>query len=196
MRTIARLPLVVAFAALAPAAFAHPGEAHVHGFGDGLAHPLTGLDHMLAMLAVGLWAAMRGGRSLWALPAAFVGATIAGAGLAGAVAGLPAVETGVALSVVVLGALVASSAKFRLDASAALVAAFALFHGYAHGTEIAPGANGYAYGAGFVLATAALHAAGIGAGLLLTAATKKAAAVRIGGGAVAAAGVAMILGLL
>ncbi len=151
--------------------FATPALAHVgpgaHGsLTAGLAHPLAGADHMLAMLAVGLWAASMGGRALWLVPAAFVGTMLAGYGLALAGLALPAVEPVVLASTVVLGLAVAMAARPSPAVAATLVGGFALFHGHAHGTE--PGASGaLAFGAGFVAATAMLHAVGAGLGLLL-----------------------------
>jgi urease accessory protein len=148
-------------------AHAHTGVGHSHGFLDGLNHPVHGLDHLLAMIAVGLWAAQLGGRAIWAVPASFVGVMALG-GLLG-VAGwpLPMVETGILLSVFLLGLLIAFAVRLPLWAGAALVAFFALFHGYAHGAEMPAGASSAWYAGGFVLATAALHLAGIGLGIAL-----------------------------
>ena len=130
----------------------------MHGF----EHPLAGLDHLLAMVAVGLWAAQSGGRALLALPAAFIGAMILG-GLAG-IAGLPlpAVELGILGSVLALGALVAFQRSCSLVRCVAITAAFAVFHGYAHGVEMPVAASPLTYGLGFATATALLHAGGIG----------------------------------
>lgn len=151
-----------ALMALPAAALAHTGHMEPGGFVHGFEHPLGGLDHLLAMVAVGLWAAQTGGRALWALPAAFVGAMILGglAGMAGLT--LPAVELGILGSVLALGALVAFQPKLSLGVSAAITAAFAVFHGYAHGIEMPVAASPSAYGLGFATATALLHAGGIG----------------------------------
>jgi urease accessory protein len=155
------------FVALAPTmAFAHPGHDGA-GLVDGFLHPLGGVDHIVAMVAVGLLAARLGGRALWLVPASFV-AAMAAAGLAGmAGVGLPYVEAGITLSVVVLGAVVALRLTMPVAAAMALVAFFAVFHGYAHGIEMPETASGLAYGAGFVAATALLHGIGIGLGLTL-----------------------------
>ncbi len=147
-------------------AFAHPGHDGA-SLVSGFIHPLGGVDHIIAMVAVGLLAARLGGRALWLVPASFV-ATMALAGLAGmAGAGLPYVETGIALSVVVLGAVAAFGVAMPVAAAMGLVAFFAAFHGYAHGMEMPETASGLAYGAGFIAATALLHGVGIGLGLMI-----------------------------
>ncbi|PWC37483.1 HupE/UreJ family protein [Azospirillum sp. TSO35-2] len=146
---------------------AHSFGAHDAGFVHGVLHPIGGLDHLLAMVAVGLWAAQRGGAALWALPAAFVTAMVGGGLLGMAGVGLPAVELGIAGSVVALGALVATQACLSLPVSMAAVALFALFHGHAHGVEMPEAAQPLLYGLGFALATAALHGAGVAAALSL-----------------------------
>jgi urease accessory protein len=144
-------------------ALAHTGIAsHEHaGFLAGLAHPLTGADHLAAMLAVGLWAVSLSGRALWLVPASFVALLAAGAVLGGFGLALPAVEPMIALSVVALGLAAAVRVQAPVAAAAALVGGFALFHGQAHGAEMPALASPLLYGAGFVVATAALHAAGI-----------------------------------
>lgn len=169
-------------ALLAPIpAFAHGGGDHVHGALAGLMHPIGGLDHVLAMVAVGLWAGLLGGRAVWALPAGFLGAMVLGFGLGAAGVGVPMVEAGILASVIVLGALVAASARFSLLLAVPLVAVFGLLHGHAHGTELA-GQGAFAYAAGFLVATAALHAVGVVGALSLTNRTL----VRVAGGAMAA----------
>src|SRR5262249_25638018 len=128
---------LAALVALTPVlAQAHilPGEAH--GFTSGLNHPLHGLDHILAMVAVGLWAAQLGGRALWVLPASFVGFMTLGGALGMSGMHLPLVEAGIIASVVALGIFVAASARLPLLASVAVTGLFAMFHGHAHGTEI------------------------------------------------------------
>lgn len=187
-----KTPLIAAGLALMPAAaLAHPGHGPEAGaFAHGLLHPLTGLDHLLAMVAVGLWAALAGGRALWALPLAFVAAMLAGFGLGAAGIALPAVEPAILASVVVIGALVALAVRLPLPAAVALVALFGLAHGHAHGTE-GPAAGLAGYAAGFTLATAALHAAGLGLGLALGQAGRPMLA-RALGGAAALAGVALV----
>jgi urease accessory protein len=152
---------------------AHTGTgAHVDAM-HGFLHPLTGLDHVLAMVAVGVFAAQLGGRSLWAVPAAFVLAMVAGGALGYFGTPLPMVEQGIALSVIVMGLAVAFGVKLPVGPAMALVAVFAVFHGHAHGAEGAGAGSFAGYAGGFVVATALLHAAGVVLGLALE---------RLGGG--------------
>lgn len=166
------IPAVLALtASLIPAlALAHPGGIAAHStFVAGLVHPLGGVDHLLAMLAVGWLAARIGGRALWRVPLAFVALMIGGGLLALAGIALPLVETLIAVSVIVLGLALAGGRRLTTLVAMALVGFFAVFHGHAHLTEMpVAGVDGgpLAYGAGFVLATASLHLAGIGLGLL------------------------------
>lgn len=162
MKAFSRLGIFSALAALTPSlAFAHSGGAHVHGFFAGLEHPLLGMDHLLAMVAVGMIGARSGGRSVVPVPLVFVSAMVAGASLSMAGIGLPSLETGIALSLVVFGAMVGLAKPLPLAAAAALTALFGLFHGNAHGLEIPESAGGMAYAAGFVLGTSMLHAIGV-----------------------------------
>ena len=167
MKMILRSLLISAVFLLATAAGAHahtiPGD--IHGFGYGFAHPLSGFDHILAMVAVGIWAAQLGGRSRWLVPASFVGVMALGGALAMAGLRVPFTETGIILSLLVFGILIAAAARFPVVASMAIVGLFAFFHGHSHGAEMPANAIGYAYGAGFVLATALLHATGIAIGV-------------------------------
>jgi len=159
-----RLPLLAAAIALVPAgALAHPGHVghEALGFLAGFTHPFTGADHMLAMAAVGLWAALRGGRAAWAWPAAFVVAMLVGF-LIGQGGAAPFVEPAILASVIVLGGLVAAQAVVPLLPGAMLIAAFGLAHGWAHGAE-APGAAG-GFPLGFALSTVTLHLVGLAAG--------------------------------
>lgn len=167
-------------------AWAHtPGMAHT-GFAEGLLHPFTGADHILAMLAVGLWAAARGGRHVWLLPLTFM-AVMAAGGVADALgAPLFAVEQMIVLSVLVLGLATAWAARASGAAAMALVAVFALFHGHAHGAEAAADTALLPYALGFVTATGLLHAAGIAAGWVLGRGAPWLP--RLAGGAIAAAG--------
>lgn len=175
------LPLLT-FAA--GSAFAHPG--HDGGLTAGLAHPYSGLDHLLAMVAVGLWAAQQQGGARWKIPLAFVAAMVAGGLMGWAGLALPQVETGIAASVLVLGLMVAFALRLPATAAMALVAGFALCHGYAHGVEVplAGGLSGFVLG--FALATASLHGIGLAAGSL----TRRLSAglLRAGGIGVAVAG--------
>ena len=141
---------------------AHILPNDVHGFGSGFAHPLHGLDHILVMVAVGLWSAQLGGRARWLVPASFVGVMMLGGALAMAGLRVPFTETGILLSVLVMGILIAVAARFPLSASMTIVGIFAFFHGHSHGMEMPANAIGYAYGAGFILATVVLQAVGMG----------------------------------
>lgn len=188
----ARLGMLAVATLAAGSAMAHPGHAGSHmdasaSFLSGFTHPFSGIDHLLAMLAVGLWAAQNRQRAAWVLPMAFPLMMMVGALLAIAGLGMPAVESGIAASVAVMGLLIAFAVRMPLWGSTALVSLFALFHGYAHGTELPYGSTAALYGAGFVLATAILHATGLVAGL---AAGQKMAnrVVRIGGVGIAAVG--------
>jgi urease accessory protein len=186
----AKLALLLPLLAVLPSpALAHGGAAHVHGLAAGAAHPFTGADHLLAMLAVGLWAAQLGGRARWALPAAFTGVLAAGAALGAAGLRPPGAEFFLGATVLGLGLLVALAARWRPAAAAALVGAFALVHGAAHGAAWPAGAAAAAHGAGFVLATLALHGLGLLAGLGL-ARTARGGWVRAAGAAIAAAALA------
>jgi urease accessory protein len=145
-------------------AFAHPGH-DVSGLAAGLMHPFTGLDHLLAMVAVGLWAAQSGGRKIWLLPAAFMTMLVAGAGLAMLWQALPLVEAGIATSVLALGLIVALSAQLPVTLSIAITALFGLLHGYAHGLELPESAGPGTFALGFLIATATLHLSGIAIGI-------------------------------
>ncbi|MCP5158632.1 MAG: HupE/UreJ family protein [Gammaproteobacteria bacterium] len=171
-------------------------HAHTSGlphmdFATGLAHPLSGLDHILAMVAVGLWAVQRGGHALWLMPLTFILTMVAGGLLGFLGMTLPYVELGIAGSVLILGLLVALASRLSLAASMALVGLFAMFHGYAHGAEMAVGASALWYSLGFMLATAALHAGGIGIALAARQGLP-ARLLRIGGAAIAASGVFLL----
>jgi urease accessory protein len=181
---------VAAMALASGAAFAHTGAEHAFSFASGFKHPFTGLDHMLAMVAVGLWAGLNGGRALWVWPVAFVGVMVLGGLLGISGVAVPMVEAGILASVVVLGLLVLSAAQLPVAAGAILVAVFALLHGHAHGAELPDGAAAETYAAGFVIATAILHGIGIGVARLAGSANGK-LAVRGAGALVAAAGVAL-----
>ncbi|HZF33300.1 MAG TPA: HupE/UreJ family protein [Candidatus Angelobacter sp.] len=158
---------ILALVLLPQPALAHITQGPTGGFASGFAHPLTGLDHFLAMFAVGVWGAQMGGRSVWALPVAFpLVMTVGGiAGMAGLV--LPYVEIGIALSILVLGLAIACKWRPVEVVPLALIAIFALCHGYAHGVELPNAADPAAYAVGFVLATGMIHITGIVVGLLL-----------------------------
>ena len=189
-----RIALVALLLLAATPAFAHVGIGDSSGFTAGFDHPLSGLDHMTVMIAVGLWAALKGGRALWVWPAAFVGVMLVGAALGMAHVPIPFVEPGILASVVALGLLVALAVDLPVGTGAAIIGLFALFHGHAHGTEVPETASGIEYMAGFALATALLHAAGIGAVVLVG--VRFRSVVRIAGAACAAVGVSLIAGVL
>ncbi len=147
-------------------ALAHEGEGLTGGFLSGLKHPIYGLDHVVAMVAVGLWGAVLGAPALWILPLVFPLVMAFGGALGVLGIPMPAVEIGIAVSGLVLGLLVALWVKAPIWVAAIVVGAFAIFHGHAHGTELPDAANPIAYAVGFVIATGALHVAGIAFGAL------------------------------
>jgi urease accessory protein len=159
-----RVVLTAAFALITSPAFAHTGE-NPGGFLAGITHPVFGIDHVIAMVAVGLWGAFLGAPAIWLLPIVFPLVMAAGGVLGIIGVPLPAVETGIASSAIVLGLMVALAARPPLWIAAVLVGAFAIFHGYAHGKELPDGANAVAFSAGFVIATGLLHLTGIAFGL-------------------------------
>lgn len=154
--------LAAAITVLPQAASAHTFGADGAGLAHGFMHPVGGWDHLLAMVAVGLWAAQRGGRSFWMLPASFVAVMVIGGLLGLAGVALPQVELGITASVVVLGALIAVQARLPLETCLAAVGLFGLFHGHAHGTEMPDATAPVLYGLGFVAATTLLHLGGLG----------------------------------
>lgn len=151
----------------APAVQAHPQLFHASGFVHGLLHPWTGADHWLAMIAVGLWAAQLGGAACWRVPLSFMACMAAGAALAISGISLPYVEAGIAASVLVLGLAIVSGLRVGPTVGMALVGVFALFHGHAHGSEIAANLPALEYGLGFLASTAMLLGIGIASGILL-----------------------------
>jgi urease accessory protein len=174
-------------------ALAHPGIGHAHDLVHGFAHPLTGLDHVIAMLAVGVFAAQLGGRALWLVPATFI-AVMAASGIAGMMGvTIPYVETGIALSVLVLGAVIAFAVRIPVAIAMAIVGLFAIFHGHVHGTEMPESASGVLFGLGFVAATAILHAIGIAFGVLIGRASGGRQIAQLAGGAAAAVGAALLV---
>jgi len=163
---------------------AHIVPGTTHGFREGLAHPFTGLDHFLAMFAVGLWAAQYRGRAVWMIPLTFVGVMGLGGALGLAGAAMPGgqlgVEIGIAMSVLVLGTLIAGAARFKLSWSMGLVALFALFHGYAHGHEMPGAMSALSFSLGFMGATLLLHGLGLATGFYLQKETRAVRAVGAG----------------
>jgi len=161
MRRLALLAILVSAPALA-----HEQAGLAQGFATGFLHPLSGPDHILAMVAVGLWGAQLGRPAIWVLPVTFPMMMAVGGFLGLVGAPLPGVEVGIALSALALGAMVAGAVRPPLWAAMLLVGAFAIFHGHAHGTELPPGQSGLTYSIGFVVATGGLHAVGIAIGLV------------------------------
>ncbi|MEZ5849693.1 MAG: HupE/UreJ family protein [Hyphomicrobiaceae bacterium] len=161
-RTIAAS--VLSLVAMSDMAFAHTGHA-TSGAAAGLAHPMAGFDHLLAMLAVGVWAAMQSTSRAWAGPAVFVSLLAVGAGLGYAGVGVPLVEPGILASVVLFGAMLVAGRRFPAGAGLAMIGGFALLHGHAHGTEAVGAISGYV--AGFIVASALLHVAGFALGRMV-----------------------------
>jgi len=191
--------LAATLAILTPTvAFAHTGVGHTSGFVHGFGHPISGLDHVLAMVMVGVFAWQLGGRALWLVPTTFLTVMAAAGALGIAGIGIPFVEIGMALSVVALGAIVAFNVKAPVTAAMGVVGLFAIFHGYAHGAEIPEDVGGVAYAAGFLIATAILHLAGISAGFLIGKAGEHhgSAVVRLAGGLSTVAGVTLLVSIL
>ena len=160
-----RLTTLLLLAAAGPA-LAHTGEGVAGGFAAGFLHPLAGPDHVIAMVAVGLWGAFLGRPAVWVLPVVFPLVMAFGGALGVVGVPLPAVEIGIAASAIVLGAMVAFAARPPLWVAAVIVGAFAVFHGHAHGTELPDAASPVAYSLGFVIATGLLHASGIAVSLV------------------------------
>jgi len=175
--------------------WAHEDAGMAGGFISGLTHPLLGFDHVVAMIAVGLWGAFLGSPALWILPVVFPVVMAFGGALGVLGVQIPLVETGIAASAVVLGLMVALALRPKIAIAAVIVGAFAIFHGHAHGTELPEAASSLAYSIGFVISTGLLHLAGIGFGHF-TRWPQGILAVRAGGGAIALVGVGFLTGLL
>ncbi len=171
---------------------AHTGVGTMSGLMSGFSHPISGADHVLAMFAVGLWAAQSGGRALWAIPSAFVMMMVFGAFLGVESISVPFIEEGILVSVVVLGGMIAMGIKLPVVISSAIVGTFAIFHGHAHGAEIPLNTLGYEYAAGFVAATALLHIAGIGVGFAIKKVTDSRLS-HIAGGIISAGGAVLAI---
>ena len=185
----------VSLTVAASPALAHTGAGSVSGFSAGFGHPIGGLDHVLAMVAVGILAAQMGGKSVWLVPASFVGMMMVGGALGIGGVALPFVEAGIVGSVIVLGAVIAVGRRLPVGLAMALVGLLAVFHGHAHGTEMPATASGIEYGIGFVMATAMLHALSVGLGIGAERLADRVGpvAVRASGGAIAAAGVLLFV---
>lgn len=164
--TIPRLLAAAVVATVSAPALAHVEAGQATGLLSGFLHPISGLDHVLAMVAVGLWGAILGTPAVWVLPIAFPLVMAMGALLGFLGVPLPGVEYGIAASAILLGAAVAFEVRPPVAFAALLVGVFAIFHGYAHGSELPPGQSALLFSMGFVIATGALHAVGIGIGAL------------------------------
>ncbi|MBO9410986.1 HupE/UreJ family protein [Ruegeria sp. R8_2] len=188
------LAIALVYLFTAYAAHAHSGEGYGGGFIAGFTHPILGWDHVAAMVAVGLWGAFLGAPSIWILPVVFplVMAFGAVAGIVGIP--IPAIETGIALSAFVLGVMILFALRPPIWICALIVGSFAIFHGYAHGTELPATVNAFAYAVGFVISTGLLHLIGIAFGLLVRWPAGR-VAVRGAGGLIAFAGIAFLSGV-
>jgi urease accessory protein len=189
------LALTLVLIAYASVASAHESTGITGGFISGFLHPLFGWDHVVAMVAVGLWGAFLGSPAIWVLPVVFPLVMAFGGALGVMGIPVPAVETGIAASAVVLGAMVAFAVRPPIWVAALIVGAFAIFHGHAHGTELPNAANPLAYSIGFVISTGLLHLSGIAFGLLVRWPAGK-VAVQTGGGLIALAGVGFLTGIV
>jgi urease accessory protein len=194
----ARLALATILALLPTAAFAHTGHGDAAGLLHGFMHPIGGLDHVLAMVAVGVFAVVLGGLALWLVPASFVAMMVVGFALGVSGVALPWVELGIALSAVVIGFAAALGRPMPVPGAMALVGVFAIFHGHAHGAEMPADALGLEYALGFVLATAALHLAGIGAAIGMSRVVGRhgKTAAQVAGGLFAIGGLGVLAGWL
>ena len=186
---------LIVLSVLPPAAMAHTGEGLTGGFFSGFVHPIRGWDHVAAMVAVGLWGTFLGRPAIWVLPVVFPLVMAMGGAVGVMGVPLPAVETGIALSSVVLGALILGKVRLPLWSAVILVGIFAIFHGYAHVIELPTPANPVSFAIGFVVATGLLHLAGIALGMV-TALPRGDILVRAAGGAIAAAGAGFLLGAI
>ena len=189
---VARLLMLAGSALFAGPALAHAVEGMADGFLSGFLHPLLGLDHVAAMVAVGLWGAFLGAPAIWVLPVVFPLVMAVGGAIGILGVPLPGVEIGIALSAIVLGAMVAIAARPPLGVAAVIVGAFAIFHGHAHGTELHDADQVLLYSLGFVLSTGLMHLAGIGIGLLVRWPQGR-AMVRAAGAVISGAGVLFLM---
>lgn len=195
MKAISSVSLTTFLLLLAGPAFAHEEVGMAGGFISGVLHPIFGWDHVAAMVAVGLWGAFLGKPAIWLLPVVFPLVMAVGGALGVMGVPVPAVETGIAGSALVLGLMIAFAVRPPLAVAAVIVGAFAIFHGHAHGTELPHSANALAYSLGFVLSTGMLHMLGILFGLLVRL-PAGALAIRTGGGLIALSGVGFLTGII
>ena len=195
VNTSIRIALTAAFVMIAAPVYAHSGEGLAGGLVSGLLHPILGWDHLVAMVAVGLWGAFLGMPAIWILPVVFPLVMALGGAMGVIGIPVPAVEMGIAASSLVLGLLIAAGARAPLWVAMAIIGAFAIFHGHAHGTELPEAANPIAYAVGFVLATGLLHTIGIGLGFI-TRLPRGVVAVRATGLIIAITGLGFLSGVL
>jgi len=195
MKRLYTLTITVLLLLMANSAFAHSEGGIAGGFISGFLHPVLGWDHVVAMVAVGLWGAFLGSPAIWLLPIVFPLVMAFGGAMGVLGIPIPAVEAGIATSAIVLGAMVAFTIRPPILVAAIIVGAFAIFHGHAHGTELPNAANPIAYSIGFVLSTGLLHLSGIAFGLLVRWPAGK-VAVQAGGGAISLMGVGFLTGIL
>jgi urease accessory protein len=199
MITLRRTVVPVLLALVPNIAFAHPDISHASGLAHGFMHPLSGLDHILAMVLVGMFAWQLGGRALLLVPLAFVTVMAAGGALGMTGVPLPMVEVGIAMSIVVLGVIVATQWRSPVVAAMGIAGVFGIFHGYAHGMEMPADGGGLAYAVGFLSATAIIHMLGLGFGMAVGRVSTErggSALVRTAGGFAAVAGVGVLAGLI
>jgi len=189
-----RISLLSVLLLAASPAFAHVGIGETSSFAAGFGHPLAGFDHITVMIAVGLWAALKGGRALWVWPATFVGVILVGGTLGMTHVAVPFVEPGILASVVALGLLVALAVDLPVWTGALIIGLFAVLHGHAHGTEVPATASGVEYMAGFAFATALLHGVGIAGGVGLGSRFRN--VVRVAGAACATIGIGLAAGVI
>ena len=197
MRTLRKqlmVLLTIGAMSVASPAWAHDGTGLAGGFLSGFAHPLSGPDHMLAMVSVGLWGAFLGRPLVYVLPTIFPIVMVGGAALGMIGAPMPPVELGIAASVIALGACIAGAVRAPVVIAAPIVGAFAIFHGYAHGRELPSAADPLGYSLGFVMATGLLHISGIALGLIGHR-PGGSTAIRAAGAVIAAAGLALLVPL-
>lgn len=196
--TLRNVALAALLAFLPTAVHAHTILGSTSGFVHGFFHPLSGIDHILAFLMVGVFAWQLGGRAIWLVPATFIAVLALGASLGMAGINLPLVETGIAYSVIILGAIIALGIKAPIMAAAGLAGLFAIFHGYAHGAEMPQSAGALTYAAGFMLASAALNIAGISLGYTIGRVSERfgPSTMRVSGCAAAVVGVGILAGVV
>jgi len=192
---IYKIGAVMLFMAASSIADAHTGAGISGGFSSGFMHPILGWDHVIAMVAVGIWGAFLGGRAIWILPVTFPLVMAFGGAMGIVGIPIPSVETGIALSAIALGNMVAFAVRPPIWVAALIVGVFAIFHGYAHGAELPNAANPLAYSLGFVLSTGLLHLSGITLGLLVRWPMGK-IVVRAIGSMIALAGVGFLTGVV